>query len=91
MISLLQQIEMTDHLSPPLRDRRRGPKRYVRRALTVFMATFVAISGPFLVHAIYMNGTVAARMVAILIALPWAIFVIWMIWAVLLWMCDPSR
>jgi hypothetical protein len=55
------------------------------------MATFVAISGPFLVHAIYMNGTVAARMVAILIALPWAIFVIWMIWAVLLWMCDPSR
>ena len=82
---------MTDHLSPPLRDGRRGPKWYVRRALIALMATFVAISGPFLVHSIYMNGTVAARMVAILIALPWAIFVIWMIWAALLWMRDPLR
>jgi len=91
MISLLQEIDMADHLSSPLGDRRRGVKWYVRRALTAFMAAFVAISGPFLVHSIYMNDTVAARMVAILIAFPWAIFVIWMIWSVLLWIRDPLR
>jgi len=88
MISLLQEIDMTDHLAPPLRDRRRGSEWYVRRALIALIAAFV-VSGPFLVHSIFMNDSVAARIVAMLIAFPWAIFVIWMILAVLLWMGDP--